>query len=330
MIIESRDRVKFFKIIEKIVYGIAALAIVAALAMMIIGAFVNLDKVEKELLSYMPYFYICATIVLLYKIVVLVFTSFYQIKIEKRKDYLDVILALQRAEEASTKQEDMLEQELTPFIENVKRLPEGNTDAVIREIQDRLPEVVQKLVDQRVAEIKQNIAKENEERIQEINVLSANVSDVLERREHLLNLEAEIKRCQEEEQKRRLAKTEEYTMLVFSLAGTSVENVEKVCDSVKLFIETGQVVANKDLYIPLNKKLRNAELKQFVTNIIKYNGKDNLDGDSFLQTAFCEWFSGKKENIAKNYSVLPKDSLVSKEGVEADLVVLKNIVTKND
>jgi len=241
-----------------------------------------------------------------------------------------VILALQRAEEASTKQEDMLEQELTPFIENVKRLPEGNTDAVIREIQDRLPEVVQKLVDQRVAEIKQNIAKENEERIQEINVLSANVSDVLERREHLLNLEAEIKRCQEEEQKRRLAKTEEYTMLVFSLAGTSVENVEKVCDSVKLFIETGQVVANKDLYIPLNKKLRNAELKQFVTNIIKYNGKDNLDGDSFLQTAFCEWFSGKKENIAKNYSVLPKDSLVSKEGVEADLVVLKNIVTKND
>ena len=330
MIIESRDMVKFFKIIEKIVYGIAALAIVAALAMMIIGAFVNLDKVEKELLSYMPYFYICATIVLLYKIVVLVFTSFYQIKIEKRKDYLDVILALQRAEEASTKQEDMLEQELTPFIENVKRLPEGNTDAVIREIQDRLPEVVQKLVDQRVAEIKQNIAKENEERIQEINVLSANVSDVLERREHLLNLEAEIKRCQEEEQKRRLAKTEEYTMLVFSLAGTSVENVEKVCDSVKLFIETGQVVANKDLYIPLNKKLRNAELKQFVTNIIKYNGKDNLDGDSFLQTAVCEWFSGKKENIAKNYSVLPKDSLVSKEGVEADLVVLKNIVTKND
>lgn len=274
--IESRDMVKFFKIIEKIVWVIAALAIIAALAMMIIGAFVNLEKIEKELLSYMPYFYIGATIVLLYKIVVLVFTSFYQIKIEKRKDYLDVILSLQKAEESSAKQGNMLEQELTPFIENVKRLPEGNTDAVIREIQDRLPEVVQKLVDQRVAEIKQNIAKENEERIQEINVLSANVSDVLERREHLLNLEAEIKRCQEEEQKRRLAKTEEYTMLVFSLAGTSVENVEKVCDSVKLFIETGQVAANKDLYIPLNKKLRNAELKQFVTNIKGITKKTTL------------------------------------------------------
>ena len=311
--------VTFLKILEKIVWVIAALAIVAVLAIMIIGAFVNLEKVEKELMSYMPYFYIGATIVLLYKIVVLVFTSFYQIKIEKRKDYLDVILALQKAEEASTKQEDMLEQELTPFIENVKRLPEGNTDAVIREIQARLPEVVQKLVDQRVAEIKQNIAKENEERIQEINVLSENVSDVLKRRDHLLNLEAEIKRCQEEERKRRLTNTEEYTMLVFSLAGTPVENVEKVCDVVKLFIETGQISANKDLGIPLNKKLRNAELKQFVTNIIRYNKKDNLDGDSFLQTAFCEWFSGKKENIAKNYSVLPKDSLVSKDGLEVDL-----------
>ena len=64
--------VKFFKILEKIVWVIAALAIVAALAMMMIGAFVNLEKVEKELMSYMPYFYIGATIVLLYKIVVLV------------------------------------------------------------------------------------------------------------------------------------------------------------------------------------------------------------------------------------------------------------------
>ena len=282
-------------------------------------------------MGYIPYCYLGAAIVVLYKLVALVFTSFYQIKIEKRKEYLDEILAWQKIGEASTKQEDMLEEELTPFIENVKRMPEGDTDAVIKEFQDRLPEVVQKLVDQRVAEIKQNMTKENEERIQEINVLSANVSDVLKRRDNLLNLEAEIKRCQEEERKRRLTNTEEYTMLVFSLAGTPVENVEKVCDVVKLFIETGRVTANKDLYIPLNKKLHNAELKQFVTNIIRYNGKDYLDGDSFLQTAFCEWFSGKKENIAKNYSVLPKDSLVSKDGVEADILLLrKRLATKNN
>ena len=118
-------------------------------------------------------------------------------------------------------------------------------------------------------------------------------------------------------------------MLVFSLAGTSVEKVEKVCDVIKLFIETGQVSANKDLCIPLNKKLRNAELKQFVYNIIRYNGKENLDAESFLQTAFSEWFSGKKENIAKNHSMLPKDSLVSKDGVEMDLQQLREALRTN-
>ena len=318
---------KFFSILDNIIGYTLFFAFTAFVILYFLG--VIDEETRMKVMGYIPYCYLGAAIVVLYKLVALVFTIFYQIKIEKRKEYLDEILAWQKIEEAFTKQEDMLEQELTPFIENVKRMPEGNTDAIIKEIQDRLPEVVQKLVDQRVAEIKQNMTKENEERIQEINVLSANVSDVLERREHLLNLEAEIKRCQEDERKKRLAKTEEYTMLVFSLAGTSVEDVEKVCDIVKLFIETGQVAVNKDLYIPLNKKLRNAELKQFVSNIIRYNGKDYLDGDSFLQTAFCEWFSGKKENIAKNYSVLPKDSLVSKEGVEADLVILRNIVRKN-
>ena len=88
-----------------------------------------------------------------------------------------------------------------------------------------------------MAEIKRNLMLENEKWMHDINVLSANVSDVLERREHLLNLETEIKQCQEEERKRRLANTEEHTMLVFSLAGTPVEDVEKVCDIVKLFIE---------------------------------------------------------------------------------------------
>ena len=145
-----------------------------------------------------------------------------------------------------------------------------------------------------------------------------------------MKLEREIKRQEVENRVQRLKYTEEYTMLVFSLAGTPVEDVEKVCDVVKLFIETGQVAANKDLRIPLNKKLRNAEVKQFVYNIIRYNGKENLDAESFLQTAFCEWFSGKKENIAKNYSVLPKDSLVSKDGVEADLRIMRDMVDEKD
>ena len=294
MIIESRDMVKFFKIIEKIVWVIAALAIVLVVIMMVYGIITN---TQQEWQKVIPYLYLAAFLFTVYKAVVIFFTSFYKIQITKRQEYLDAI----------------------------KGIGGEGDNAILNQKEDQnkvmelLPEVVHDLVTQQAELEKKRLAQENEKRLNEINAMRTNVSDVLERREYLLNLEADIKRCQEDERKKRLAKTEEYTMLVFSLAGTSVEDVEKVCDIVKLFIETGQVAANKDLYIPLNKKLRNAELKQFVTNIIRYNGKGNLDAESFLQTAFCEWFSGKKENIAKNYSVLPKDSLVSKDGVEADL-----------
>ncbi len=320
--------VKLFKIIEKVVWVIAALTTAAVLAMVFIVAFANLDKAQFDWSSYIPYFYGAAAVVVLYKIVVLYYTSFYQTEIDEKTGMLVSLDDEMKKFRANSQEGSFPDAKFEAIMEAVKQIPQTDTNAILTVLQERIPSVVQTLVDQQVAEIKRNLMLENEKRMREINILSANVSDVLERREHLLNLEAEIKRCQEDKRKKRLAKTEEYTMLVFSLAGTSVEDVEKVCDIVKLFIETGQVSANKDLGIPLNKKLRNAELKQFVTNIIRYNGKDYLDGDSFLQTAFCEWFSGKKENIAKNYSVLPKDSLVSKEGVEADLIILRKLIGK--
>ena len=322
--------VKFFKIIEKIVWIIAALTIAAVLAMVFIGAFANFNKAQFDWSSYIPYFYGAAAVVVLYKIVVLYYTSFYQTEIDEKTGMLVSLDDEMKKFRANSQEGSFPDAKFEAIMEAVKQIPQTDTNAILTVLQERIPAVVQTLVDQQVAEIKRNLMLENEKRMREINILSANVSDVLKRRDHLLNLEAEIKRCQEEEQKRRLTNTEEYTMLVFSLAGTPVEDVEKVCDVVKLFIETGQVSANKDLCIPLNKKLRNAELKQFVTNIIRYNKKDNLDGDSFLQTAFGEWFSGKKENIAKNYSVLPKDSLVSKEGVEADLERLRKLIGEEE
>lgn len=92
----------------------------------------------------------------------------------------------------------MLEQELIHFIESVKQMLEVDSDKTISVLQKRLPEVVQKLVDQLVAEIRRNMAKDNDELIREINILSARVSDVIEHRNHLLDLEKEIKQKQEE------------------------------------------------------------------------------------------------------------------------------------
>ena len=313
--------VKLFKIIEKIVWVIAALAIVLVVIMMVYGIITNTQQGWQKVI---PYLYLAAFLFASYKVVVIIFTSFYKKQITKRQEYLDTIKGIGgEGGNAILNQEEDQNKKLEAILDAIKQFPQADTDSIISTLKERLPEVVQDLVTQQVELEKKRLAQENEKRLNEINAMRADVASVIERRDYLLKLEREIKRQEAENQAQRLKYTEEYTMLVFSLAGTPVEDVEKVCDVVKLFIETGQVSANKDLCIPLNKKLRNAELKQFVTNIIRYNEKENLDAESFLQTAFCEWFSGKKENIAKNYSVLPKDSLVSKDGVEADLERLR-------
>ena len=304
--------VKFFKILEKIVWVIAALAIALVVIMMVYGIIANTQQGWQKVI---PYLYLAACLFAIYKAVVIIFTSFYKIQIIKRKEYLDAIKGIGgEGGNAILNQKEDQNKDLEAIFDAVKQTPQADTDSIVSTLRARLHEVVQDLVTRQVELEKKRLAQENEKRLNEINAMSTDVSGVIERRDYLLKLEREIKRQEAENRVQRLRYIEEYTMLVFSLAGTPVEDVEKVCDVVKLFIETGQVSASKNLCIPLNKKLRNAELKQFVYNIIRYNGKENLDAESFLQTAFCEWFSGKKENIAKNYSMLPKASLVSKEG----------------
>ena len=310
--------IKYFRKIEKVINLITVIAIIVVLAMVVLWFIGYSQTYYQELV---PFIAFAAFVFFGYKVIILILSYYYQTEISKIASKLN---AKRQKDDDHLKKEDGEKIELSPIIETVKQMPEANTDAIIGMLQERLPQVVQKLVDQRVIEIKRNMEKENEARIREINLLAADVSDVIDRRNYLIKLQNEIKLRQEEDRKNRLALTLEYTQLVFSHAGMFVEDVEKVCDIVKLFIETGQVSTDKDLCIPLNKKLRNAEIKQFVYNIIRYNEKENLDAELFLQTAFGEWFSGKKENISKNYNVLPKDSLVSKEGVEADLEQLKS------
>ena len=315
--------IKYFRKIEKVINLITVIAIIVVLAMVVLWFIGYSQTYYQELV---PFIAFAAFVFFGYKVIILILSYYYQTEISKIASKLD---AKRQKDDDHSKKEDGKKIELSPIIETVKQMPVANSDAIIGMLQEHLPQVVQKLVDQRVIEIKRNMEKENEARIREINLLAADVSDVIDRRNYLIKLQNEIKLQQEEDRKNRLALTLEYTQLVFSLAGTFVEDVEIVCDVVKLFIETGQVSTDKDLCIPLNKKLRNAEIKQFVNNIIRYNEKENLDAELFLQTTFGEWFSGKKENISKNYNVLPKDSLISKEGLEADLIRLRKDRLKN-
>ena len=287
------------------VYAIAAIASVAVIVLIILGASANM---HIEWQKYVPYMYLAAFLFAVYKALVIIFSSFYKIEITKREELLDVMNSTQGKNGIASQLEKS--PEIDAIIESMKDMSQKNADTVAAMLKERLPEVVQTLVAQQVEQEKKSLVQDNEKRLNEINVLSADVSSVMKRRSYLMKLEKEVKQRQEEERKRRLALTEEYTSLIFSIGG--------------------QISADRDLRIPLNKKLRNAEVKQFVYNIIRYNKKENLDVESFLLTTFGEWFSGKKENIAKNYSVLPKDSLVSKEGIEADLLNLRKCINKKE
>ncbi|MDD7129729.1 MAG: hypothetical protein PUH91_13120, partial [Prevotella sp.] len=186
--------VKFFKIIEKIVWIIAALTIAAVLAMVFIGAFANLDNAQFDWSSYIPYFYGAAAVVVLYKIVVLYYTSFYQTEIDEKTGILVSLDDEMKKFRANSQEGSLPDAKFDAIMEAVKQIPQTDTNAILTVLQERIPSVVQTLVDQQVAEIKRNLMLENEKRMREINILSANVSDVLKRRDHLLNLEAEIKR----------------------------------------------------------------------------------------------------------------------------------------
>ena len=124
------------------------------------------------------------------------YTSFYQTEIDEKTGMLVSLDDEMKKFRANSQEGSLPDAKFEAIMEAVKQIPQTDTNAILTVLQERIPAVVQTLVDQQVAEIKRNLMLENEKRMREINILSANVSDVLKRRDHLLNLEAEIKRCQ--------------------------------------------------------------------------------------------------------------------------------------
>lgn len=187
---------KVFQIIEKIVYGIAALAIVLVVIMMVYGIIANTQQGWQKII---PYLYLAAFLFVIYKVLVIIFTSFYKIQITKRQEYLDAIRGIGgEGGDAILNQEEDQSKELEAIFDAVKQTPQTDTDSIVSTLRERLPEVVQDLVTQQVELEKKRLAQENEKRLNEINALSTDVSGVIERRDYLLKLEQEIKRQEAE------------------------------------------------------------------------------------------------------------------------------------
>lgn len=322
--------IKFFKILEKIVWSLVIIAIIIVLALVIFGIIADPNAIWARVSPFVPYFYLIAAIFVGFKAAILVVQIYLKGKIEEKTQHLQTIIEEQRAQQIA--EEQKVSGKLDKIIDDITSIPNADTLAIVDFLKTNLPNVVSTLVDeqvrQQVAIEKQRLAIEYDKKESELKRKSLTVDAIIEREERIQKLNDAIQLREQQEREERLKKTEEYTMLIFSLAKTPVEDVEKVCQVTKLFIESGHVVADKEFKIAHNKKLRNAELWQFAKNIVKYNQKENLDVESYLMIVFGEWFTGSKDNFAKNYSVLPKDSLVSKEGVDSDLFNLRKMLMK--
>ena len=323
--------VRIFKIIEKIVWALIAIAIILVFALVAISIVSNVDNVWGNVKSYLNYLYGVAMIVVAFKAVILGVQMYLETKIEEKTKHLQTIIEKQQSQQAE--QEKKVSGKLDKIINDIAAIPNTDTVAIVDFLKANLSNAVSTLVDQQVCQQvayeKQKLALEYEKKESELKRKSLTVDAIIERQERIEKLNQAIQQREQQEHEERMKNTEEYTMLVFTLAKTPVEDVEKVWQVTKLFLERGYVAADKDLRIAYNKNLRNAELKQFALNIVKYNRKENLDVESYLMTVFGDWFTGKKENISKNYNVLPKDSIVSKDGVEEDLELLQNEIISN-
>ena len=323
--------VRIFKIIEKIVWALIAIAIILVFALVAISIVSNVDNVWGNVKSYLNYLYGVAMIVVAFKAVILGVQMYLETKIEEKTKHLQTIIEKQQSQQKKKKKK--VSGKLDKIINDIAAIPNTDTVAIVDFLKANLSNVVSTLVDQQVCQQvayeKQKLALEYEKKESELKRKSLTVDAIIERQERIEKLNQAIQQREQQEHEERMKNTEEYTMLVFTLAKTPVEDVEKVWQVTQLFLERGYVAADKDLRIAYNKNLRNAELKQFALNIVKYNRKENLDVESYLMTVFGDWFTGKKENISKNYNVLPKDSIVSKDGVEEDLELLQNEIISN-
>ena len=128
--------IKFFKIIEKIVYGIAALAIVLVVIMMVYGIITNTQQGWQKVI---PYLYLAAFLFAMYKAVVIIFTSFYKIQITKRQEYLDAIKGIGgEGGNAILNQKEDQNKDLEAILDAVKQTPQADTDSIVSTLRERL------------------------------------------------------------------------------------------------------------------------------------------------------------------------------------------------
>ena len=229
------------------VWALVVIAIIIVLVLLAIGIIANYDVAANYVSSFLPYFYVVAIVFVIFK------TSIYGVKmylestIEKESNRLQIIIKSQREQQVA--HEEKVTGELDKLINDIASFPKTATADFVVYLNENLHSTVlslaNQIADEKVQLIKQDLEATYQKKEVALNERALSIDAVLKKHDEIERLKAEIAQKEKEEREIRMANTEDYVTLLFSLAKCSVEDVEKVWQVTKLFIESGHVVADK-------------------------------------------------------------------------------------
>ena len=220
---------RFFKILEKIVWALVAVAIIIVLILLAIGIITNYDVAANYISSLLPYFYLVAAVFLVFEASICGMKMYLDSKIEEETKRLQSTLENHR--ELQVTHEEKVTGKLDKLINDIAAFPRTSTVDFVDYLNKNLHGTVLSLANQIAVEkvklIKQNLEAEYQKKVDALNERAFTVDAVLKKHDELERLKAEIAQKEKEECEIRLANTEEYVTLLFSLAKCPVEDVEK-------------------------------------------------------------------------------------------------------
>lgn len=235
--------IKIFKIIEKVVWTLVAIAAIMILALIAISVANSADNIWDDFRLYTSLLYGVAMLVVAFKVAILGVQMYLETKIEEKTKHLQTIIEKQQSQQVE--QEKKVSGKLDKIINDIAAIPNTDTDAIVDFLKANLPSVVLTIVDQQVSQQvayeKQKLVFEYEKKESELKRKSLTVDAIIERQERIEKLNQAIRQREQKEHEEIMKNTEDYTMLVFTLAKTPVEDVEKVWQVTKLFLERGHV-----------------------------------------------------------------------------------------
>ena len=140
--------IKFFKIIEKVVWTLVAIAVIMILALIAISVANSADNIWNDFRPYTSLLYGVAMLVVAFKAVILGVQMYLETKIEEKTKHLQTIIEKQQSQQV--KQEKKVSGKLDKIINDIAAIPNTDTTVIVDFLKANLPSVVFTLVDQQV------------------------------------------------------------------------------------------------------------------------------------------------------------------------------------